>query len=430
VEPATNNENGFNICNDCSEAEFHFGRYSLDDTQTLPHANAETRVEVYTRESDLSWAAAALVASREAVLNRWLDAAAEQPFHRGRRDGAVADNIPRLLDALVQQLHSATPRSIDASAPLESSLIQGAAQAHALDRTNQGLEPTEVLVEFRLLRQELGQALRQSVPDGAPTGDVMAAELFLNDALDGAIAVALSALTQRLEQLREEFLATTVHELGQPLTAARGRAQLMRRQLEGEPDLTRAQEGVKSILQATAQMQSLLANLAEASRTRLGDISLQREQTDLAQLIPMTIDQLGADARPRIHLDFAAGVPTTGEWDSASLSHVFANLLSNAAKYSAPDSPIFVTVAGDAANASIRVRDEGIGIPPDDIVNVFNRYGRGRTAIESHIDGLGLGLYLCRAIVEAHGGRIRLESPGENKGTVATVSLPRLPKRT
>jgi signal transduction histidine kinase len=397
----------------------------LDEIEAQPGSDSDTRVERYTRESDLTWVAAALAANRDEILTRWTDVASDQPFHRGRRGGAVADHIPTLLEALTALLIDALPRATDPPPPSQSIRIRDAAQAHALARTRQGLAPTDVLVEFRLLRQELGHALRQSVPDGAPTSDVMAAELFLNDALDSAMAMALGVLSQQIEQVREEFVATTVHELGQPLTVIRGHVQIMSRHLATEnPDIARVKAGITSILEATNELSSLLTNLGEASRARLGNMNLQIEPTDLRVLIPDVVAQLEPEVRSRVRLEFA-GRSTTGPWDPSALGHVFANLLGNAAKYSPAGTPITVKVHEDSDEASVTVLDGGIGIPPDEVETVFDRYGRGRNAIENRIDGLGLGLYLSRTIVEAHGGRIWLESTGTGQGTAVHVVLPR-----
>jgi len=92
-----------------------------------------------------------------------------------------------------------------------------AAQQHASTRAEQGLQPADVVAEFRLLRQEIWNTLRQHLPDQIPTSDVIGAQVMLNDALDGAITVGLGALTARLEAVREDFLATTVHEVRQPM---------------------------------------------------------------------------------------------------------------------------------------------------------------------------------------------------------------------
>jgi signal transduction histidine kinase len=395
-------------------------------TESEPSTDATTRVEDYARESNLEWVTAALAAHREEILSRWLDAAAAQPCHQSRRDHAVTDNIPRLFDALVQYLEHAAARAIDPGAPLEDAAIQAAAQDHALARVEQGLQPADVLVEFRLLRQELWRALRIAVPDGAPTSDVVSAELLLNDALDGAAALALSALTARLDQVREEFLATTVHDVGHPVTTIRGFAQLAERLLERpEPDLARVQVALCHIREATDHISELLTTLVDASQMALGGLVLQPGPTDLAALIPEVIAQLEPDVAQRVCLQIPPDLGMTGSWDAARLAQVLSNLLSNAAKYSPPDTPIAVRLQGDAETVRLSVHDEGIGIPSEDLPRLFGRYVRARNAIEHHSGGLGLGLYLSRSIVEAHGGRIWVTSPGPGKGTTVFVELPR-----
>ncbi len=151
----------------------------------------DTRVEAFTREAELGPVAAALRASRHEILQRWLVAARQQPFHAAQPDHAVADHIPPLFDALVAFLERSAPVANDPEAPMEDSGIRDAAMAHARARFAQGLDPPAVLTEFRILRQEIGRALR-SRADNA--GDLLAAELLVHDALDGAVTLGLAAL--------------------------------------------------------------------------------------------------------------------------------------------------------------------------------------------------------------------------------------------
>lgn len=388
-------------------------------------SDAETRVETYARESNLVWVTDALIERREEILNRWLDAAAAQSFHHGHHGHAVADHIPRLFDALVQFLHRATPLTVDPMAPLEDAAIQAAAQGHALARVDQGLQPADVLVEFRLLRQELWRALRLELPDGAPTSDVVAAELLLNDALDGAAALALAALTTRLDQLREEFLATTVHDVRQPITRVSGNAQLAERLLSApDPDLPRIKQAVHQIREGVDEMGRLLNTLVDASGTALGALVLHPAPIDLVPLLQETVAQSDPEIAQRVRLEIPPGTPVTGQWDAHRIAQVLTNLLSNAAKYSPPETPITVTLQPEADVVVISVRDEGIGIPPEDLPRLFQRYVRGHHALTVGTEGLGLGLYLCRGIVEAHGGRIWATSPGTGQGASIVVQLP------
>lgn len=383
----------------------------------------DERVEQYSLHSNLAWVTAALATGREEVLVRWLDAASAQPFHAGRRDGAIADDIPRLLEALIAYLEKARTEPIDADAPLNDRAIIEAAQNHARVRVQHGLRPADVLTEFRLLRQEIWRALRHGVPDGAPTSDVIGAELLLNDALDGAMALALSALTERIEQAREEFLATMLHEVRHPVTVVQGFAQLARRSLDREtPDLDRVRASLDTVRRATDDMDALIAGLSEASRLELGGLTLDRSPTDLADLVGDVCDRLAPDTRDRL---VVTGEPDgiVGDWDAARLKQVLTNLVSNAAKYSDPVSPIEIELRRDGDDAIVRVTDSGIGIPPADLPRLFDRYVRAGNAAESAAQGLGLGLYVARGLVTAHGGSIEVESV-LGQGSTFTVRLP------
>jgi hypothetical protein len=154
-----------------------------------PHVGR--RLAAYVKGAELGPVAAILRASRDAILRRWLEAARLQSFHTAHPDLAVADQIPPLFDALVAFLECNAPRGVEPSSPLDDQAVRDLARAHARDRFAQGLAAAEVLPEFRLLRQEIGRALRERT-DGA--GDVLAAELLVHDALDGAATLALAAL--------------------------------------------------------------------------------------------------------------------------------------------------------------------------------------------------------------------------------------------
>ena len=123
----------------------------------------------------------------------------------------------------------------DVHPPLDDPAVIDAAKAHAQVRFEQGLGPVAIVTEFRLLRHEIGRALIQSVED-APARDILAGQAVIDDALDGAATVGLNSLSDRVETLREEFLATTVHDIRQPITLVTGSLDLAARWL-GEPGL-------------------------------------------------------------------------------------------------------------------------------------------------------------------------------------------------
>jgi len=173
----------------------------------------------------LGWAALLLQHQRALILQRWLAAAMAQPFHHGRRDQAVSDAMPRLFDALVACLAHA-PQALLPQTPFDDPAVREAARAHAHARADQGLQPAQVLLEFRLLRHEIRRALHDQRGAEPAPGALRDAELLVVDAMDGVIAVGLETFSEQLETAREEFLATMVHEVRHPLTALQGTAQL------------------------------------------------------------------------------------------------------------------------------------------------------------------------------------------------------------
>jgi signal transduction histidine kinase len=295
-------------------------------------------------------------------------------------------------------------------------------------RAGQGLKAAEVVVEFRLLRQEIWRAVRATVTQHAPTDDVIGAEMLVNDALDGAITLGLIALSDHVEQVREEFLATTLHDVRQPLTALSGDIQLMARVLrQTPPDGTRLQALGTRMQSSAAQMLALLETLAEQSKVALGSLDLQRTEVNLAGVVRAVLAQAATEDSARVVLTAPAEADLTGLWDPRRLHQVVSNLLGNAFKYAPPGSPVEVSLQADAANVMLQVRDHGIGIPAEDLPHIFARYRRASNALAQGTTGSGLGLYLCWGIVEAHGGHIEAASGGAGQGTTITVILPRSP---
>lgn len=171
-------------------------------------------------------------------------------------------------------------------------------------------------------------------------------------------------------------------------------------------------------------MTRMLAGLVDASRLALGQFELRRSRVDLRDLVREAADRLPPEHAGRVRFEAPEG-PVVGEWDRDLLERVLDNVLSNAAKYSPPESGIEVSLQAEPDAAQLAVHDRGIGVAADEIDQVFERYRRAREAVEQGIRGQGLGLHLARSVVEAHGGRMWLESPGPGFGATVFVHLPR-----
>lgn len=391
-----------------------------------PTPDIESRIEHLARDSDLTAVAEVLTEQRTVILERWLRNTTRQPFHADRPDRAVADHIPELFEAIAALLRRTAFGDLELQAPLDDEAVASAAKSHAQMRFEQGLGPVAIATEFRILRQEIARALREHLDDDLAASDVVASIMVVNDALDGATMLALSALTERIETVREEFLATTLHDVRQPITLVEGSLVLAARWLRRRPvDLDRLAETIDGALLATQEMTLIIDTLADASRIAMGAVELEPEPMALADAIREATELLDPDTRARIKVAAGLAGDTVGVWDRRAIRRVVTNLLTNAAKYSTPGTPIRVSVSAEAATVVLQVRDEGIGLLPGEIAVLFQRYGRTGNASTRALPGLGLGLYACRGLVEAHGGRIWIESAGRDLGSTAFVTLPK-----
>jgi signal transduction histidine kinase len=368
-----------------------------------------------------------LAEHHDEILSRWLQATAAQSFHVGRRVTAIADHIPQLLDALISLMKRSAPRWLTPGPPLDDPAVLAAAQAHAQSRFEQGLAAVDIVTEFRLLRQEIGRALRLHLPPGAPTDDAAGAELLVHDALDGAISLALAGLTRQIEDLREEFLATIVHDLRQPIATIKGHHQLALSQLSrAEPDLGHATQLLQRAESETDRLGRLVDELSDASRVALGRLTLRAHERDLVELLHDAVERLDPFTAGRVGLErHPDDLDAHVEVDAELVDRVVSNLLSNAVKYSPPETPIHLVLSADGEALHLAIQDHGIGLAPDDMSSLFKRYSRAPGAVEQGVEGLGLGLYLSRRIIEAHGGRMWAESAGRGHGATMHLLLPR-----
>ncbi|KFE62992.1 sensor histidine kinase [Hyalangium minutum] len=240
-------------------------------------------------------------------------------------------------------------------------------------------------------------------------------------AVDNAL---LYRASREAVRLRDEFLSVASHELKTPLTPLNLRLQTLRRELErkGAPlDPLRIKEHVAVLQRQCKRLSTLAEGLLDVSRLEAGRLVLDLDYVDLSALMREVVSRFAAQAeRTSTLLEVTAPEPVVGRWDRIRLEQVVSSLLSNALKYGA-GRPIHISVEQVTTGARLTVRDEGIGISPEHLPRIFDRFERAVSA--EHFGGLGLGLYLTRHLVEAFGGTIRaLSEPG--KGSTFEVNLP------
>jgi signal transduction histidine kinase len=264
--------------------------------------------------------------------------------------------------------------------------------------------------EFRIIRPDSGQIVwleerGQAVLDAE--GEV---------ARLAGVVMDITARKQ-LEEQQRQFVANITHELRNPLAAIRGYAELMQRR-QGYDE-----RALRAVISQTGQLDRLVGDLLDVSRLESGSLQLRPRRLDLAARARESAEEAqAASQRHTIRVE-APDRPVEGSWDPDRLSQVFRNLLGNAVKYSPEGGEIVVTVRELGDDAQVSIRDRGLGIAPEDVSKLFERFYRTGSAA-ALAQGLGLGLYIAKELVEAHGGRMWVESDGPGQGSTFHFILP------
>jgi CheY-like chemotaxis protein len=223
--------------------------------------------------------------------------------------------------------------------------------------------------------------------------------------------------------MKDEFLATLSHELRTPLNAILGWATLLRRVQVGSDDYVKGLETIERNARVQTQ---IIADLLDMSRIISGKVQLDVQPVDLHEVISAALDSVrpSADAKKlqlRATLDAKAG---RIRGDANRLQQVFWNLLTNAVKFTPAAGHIDVVLERVNSHVEVSIEDSGIGIKPEFLAFVFDRFRQADASITRRHGGLGLGLSIVKHLIELHGGTVRVKSPGEGQGSTFIVALP------
>lgn len=228
-----------------------------------------------------------------------------------------------------------------------------------------------------------------------------------------------------LEELREGFVATVSHELRTPLSLVRGYAQTL---LHLELDPAARHHYLERIDELTERLSALVGQILDVTHLQADPLILERAPISFAALVTRLRGDLeGSGHVDRLRVNVPADLPPL-EADGARVGQILENLVENAFKYGPTAGVVDISAAVDGAWLAVTIDDEGVGIPPPERPLVTEPFHRAWNVRESRIPGTGLGLYICRRLVEAHGGRLRVEDrPDGRAGTRVAFTLPLLP---
>lgn len=280
-----------------------------------------------------------------------------------------------------------------------------------LERRSEGMDV--------LLQVSTGQNGLCSLPLVSRDGEAIPVETKLTQGLwrgtpvlfgisrDVAERERLQAL-KKVDDLKDRFLSILSHELRTPLNVITGFASM----LEDDEMPDRQHHYVSKILAATENLQGLIDDMLDLTRVQAGRFTIEPQPVELSSLLKEVLEDLAPLTEGRSLRAELSSLPTI-QADERRIRQVFMNLIGNAIKFSPSDSSIFVSARLDGDGLRFEVRDEGPGIAPEDIPHLFHRFVR----FDTHKEGLGLGLSIAKAIVEAHGGEIGVESQLETGST-------------
>jgi len=339
-----------------------------------------------------------------------------------------------LLDSTVDGicLTDAAGNLVLANVPLQSYAVELGLPLHGTvpERLETIADRTTEPARFRERMRELGRDLAASEDEFelAESGRVFRGHTAPVCRADGTVVGRIWTLREvtadrRLERLRDAFVAAVSHELRTPLTSISGFVELL---CDEEHELgPNGRRYVDVIRRSNNRLQQAVEDLLLVAEIEAERLELRPAPTDLAELATATVEAAlpaAAENGIELRLDVTGRLPL--EADEARLRQVLDNLVSNALKFTPSGGSVTLSARNGDGPLRVQVADTGIGIAQDELGLLFSRFYRASTATRRAIPGTGVGLVIARAIVEAHGGTISLQS-AEGEGTRVTVTLPR-----
>ena len=364
----------------------------------------------------------------EPILTEWVKFAKTSGPAAGTMDTkALRDHALEMLQTIVIDLR--TPQTIAEQAAKSKGHADGnaggpdtAAEVHGAGRAGSGFTVGEMVAEYRALRASVIRLWTRE--NGSLTGEDLTDLTRFNEAVDQALAESITRYTADVDRSKDMFLAILGHDLRSPLGAVQMASQFMLELGElHEPNLTLTTRIVRS----TKRMNQMVGDLLDFTRSRLGSgVPIVRAPMDMGKELSNAVDEIAA-AHPQANVQLESSGNLQGNWDSARMGQVIANLLGNAVQHGSAKTTITASAHGNEKEVVLRVHNRSPVIAATELPGIFGPFKRlkaGQSASGSATSSLGLGLYIAERIVTAHGGTIDVKS-SEDVGTAFTVRLPR-----
>jgi signal transduction histidine kinase len=326
---------------------------------------------------------------------------------------ALRDSVPVYLDHLSEAL--ATNLRLNFSAILERDQdATRIGKMHGAERaSNRSYLLTEVIFEYSILRQVIFQVLEKDGPL-----EIIQRDIIL-DSLEQAVNDAAVEFSEVHADIQQKFINTLTHDLKNPITSAKMNAEII---LKRSDTNATSLMSLKRIIVSLKRLDSMIHDLLDASRVRAGQrLSLQFVQCDLNTMAQEVVEEMTLVHGDRFILQSTGAIE--GNWGCDGLRRAVENLIINAVKYGLPLTPITVSLKRELTGIEIKVHNEGRHISDNEIPLLFQQYRRAKSAVESKQTGWGLGLTLVKGVVEAHRGKVRVES-SEGMGTSFILEIP------
>jgi signal transduction histidine kinase len=352
---------------------------------------------------------------RDAIINDFgAFAKTLQPAGARMSNAELRDHAEEILTALLHEMMvaetSADWRESDETSG--SRRMEAAGKLHADARIRHGFTWRAVLAEFRALRANVLRRYEQSGKE-----ELRGMRRF-DEAIDEALTESMNRFAVQTDLFRDQFIGVLSHDLRTPLAAITGAAALLG---VPEDDPQRRSRVVRRIMSSAQRMERMIEDLLDLTRARLGGaVPVQRRPVDLGDVCEEALREI-QDAHPEAVLRVEAGGNLRGLWDADRLAQVVSNLVGNAIQHG-DGTPITLTAQDAGTSVTLAIHNGGSPIPPDVLPRIFEPLTRAAAGPGRH--SIGLGLFIARAIVSAHGGEIQASS-SPRLGTTFTVKLPR-----